>query len=344
MVSPTSSPRGQESQRFYTQPTENNKVKSIADHCFTQQKPQSSRVFQALVITALAAVAAALVICLVASPVGWIATTLSVSTLAAKVILGAALATTFIGLNVLAYALASKKNRQKVEFELSAMRRLASEWLLRGKNHDEISLEGLSGPDGAELPAGAALFLGALPNKLQFDKTLLGTNGAVYSINEPFELNNLGLSKPFTAQDWAQSGIAYSGIISEDHELLSPEQMDHAAEQIHEWISEGKKVYVHCRAGHGRSATAVAAYLMKYGQNLSLEEICVRIKKQRGKATIFNKIQALVEYDRFLKTDNRPSSSEDFNKLVGRLQDPQKSKKAPKPWVKEIMAAARCPF
>lgn len=41
-------------------------------------------------------------------------------------------------------------------------------------------------------------------------------------------------------------------------------QLDMGTCTMHDAIGEGKKVYVHCRNGHGRSPTMVAAYLIRY--------------------------------------------------------------------------------
>jgi protein-tyrosine phosphatase len=50
-------------------------------------------------------------------------------------------------------------------------------------------------------------------------------------------------------------------------------------------VNAGKKIYVHCRNGHGRSPTLVAAYLMRY-KNMSLEEANKLICKNRPEAHI----------------------------------------------------------
>jgi hypothetical protein len=49
---------------------------------------------------------------------------------------------------------------------------------------------------------------------------------------------------------------------------------------MHAALSAGKKVYVHCRNGHGRSPALVAAYLMRY-KGLSLDEAAQTIKLKR---------------------------------------------------------------
>jgi protein-tyrosine phosphatase len=353
MVTTVKAPASQaQFQPILNQDPKNERVVKITAEFFKTLKPQSSKVFQAFVITALLAAAAALVIGLAANPVGWIATTLSVSTLAAKAILGVSITTALIGLNLIAYALASKKTRQMVAFEFTAARLLLLEskivqWLFKVKTYDQIPLDipGLVLEDTNSASRGAKLFLGALPNQYGFEQGLrdLGEKGAVFSVNEAFELAPLGLSLPFTTNDWQKKGIEHSGMIAFDHELLTPEQMDFAADQIHKWVQQGNTIFVHCRGGVGRSATVIAAYLMKYafrnGERLSLEEICALIKKYRPRSTIFNKIPALLVYDAYLNIHDRPRN-ENFDALHGHVQALPR-RKAPKALVKQAVDRGR---
>ncbi|HEY5259183.1 MAG TPA: dual specificity protein phosphatase family protein, partial [Rhabdochlamydiaceae bacterium] len=108
--------------------------------------------------------------------------------------------------------------------------------------------------------------------------------------------------------------------------LLSIDEMDQTADWIHTQREAGKHVYVHCLGGVGRSATAIAAYLMKYGrdennQPLTLEVICSGIKGSRKKSTIWNKLQALRDYDNRLKLGGvqRPERSNEINALIQKL-------------------------
>lgn len=54
---------------------------------------------------------------------------------------------------------------------------------------------------------------------------------------------------------------------------------------IHEAVVNGKKVYVHCKNGHGRSPTVVAAYLIRY-KDYSLEGALKLIKEKRPEVHI----------------------------------------------------------
>lgn len=65
---------------------------------------------------------------------------------------------------------------------------------------------------------------------------------------------------------------------------------------INEAVKERRTVYVHCRNGHGRSPTLVAAYLMKY-KNMTLEEAEKLIKEKRPEIHIEeSQKEALIKF------------------------------------------------
>jgi protein-tyrosine phosphatase len=57
----------------------------------------------------------------------------------------------------------------------------------------------------------------------------------------------------------ADAGIEERRVELVDYGSLSPDQIEAAAQAVLEWLGEGERVYVHCRAGWQRSATVVAA-------------------------------------------------------------------------------------
>ncbi|HSX37877.1 MAG TPA: dual specificity protein phosphatase family protein [Chlamydiales bacterium] len=146
---------------------------------------------------------------------------------------------------------------------------------------------------------GYDIFLGALPNaRIQSAKELKKNHdiGAVLSLNEPWERKPLLISIPHTKSQWNELNISYKEIDAIDHVLLSSDQMERSADYIHAQLSQKKKVYVHCRAGAGRSATAIAAYLIKY-QNMGACQARDLIKKSRPLSTIHNKMKALEPFE-----------------------------------------------
>lgn len=57
------------------------------------------------------------------------------------------------------------------------------------------------------------------------------------------------------------------------------DQLDLGVVNLEALIASGKKVYVHCKNGHGRAPTLVAAYFIKKG--MTAEEAIEFIKKRR---------------------------------------------------------------
>lgn len=72
----------------------------------------------------------------------------------------------------------------------------------------------------------------------------------------------------------------YSWIPVADGYAPTQEQLDIGTAIMDEAVKQGKKVYVHCTNGHGRSPTMAAAYFIKY-QGKSVDEATEAIKVKR---------------------------------------------------------------
>lgn len=175
----------------------------------------------------------------------------------------------------------SNGSRKKIEFELGMAKRL-----LKGKNYDVILNKTKSG--------GGKLILGAMPNSLKAEGKKLQEKekvGAVLAIVEEWEQKPRGLSVPHTQEEWKQMGVAFKNIQAADHTILSNKQLKAAAAFIIEEMKQGKTVYVHCKAGNGRSAQAVLMALIHEG--MTKKQAAEAIKKQRKSSTIGHKLTRL---------------------------------------------------
>lgn len=120
------------------------------------------------------------------------------------------------------------------------------------------------------------LYLGIIPTKDMVNgmRNTMTKLKLVVSCLEPFELNGSGIWGLNTAKpnDWLKLGINHHTIIIEDYtgSIETPELYE-TIKKMHTYISNGLDVYVHCKAGVGRSAMAVLAYLAVYGK-ISKEE------------------------------------------------------------------------
>lgn len=81
------------------------------------------------------------------------------------------------------------------------------------------------------------------------------------------------------------------------------DQLDYATSLINEVVSKEKNIYVHCKNGHGRSPTLVAAYLIRY-KGMDVDEAIKFIKKKRPEVHIEkSQRKALEKYSKKFRSD-----------------------------------------
>lgn len=133
-----------------------------------------------------------------------------------------------------------------------------------------------------------AIVLGALPFKSQTKELAEKHNvRAVISVNEAYELNFFTNSK----EEWARSGITQFWFPTVDFRPPSLPYIWSGLGVIDAYKARRESVYVHCKAGKGRSTIVVACYLMKdYG--LTPNSAVEFIKDRRPQINI-NKRQML---------------------------------------------------
>lgn len=64
-----------------------------------------------------------------------------------------------------------------------------------------------------------------------------------------------------------------------DHRAPTREQLEFGVSVLEQLVAMGRKVYVHCRNGHGRAPTLVAAYLVKQGRHPAEAERFIQAKR-----------------------------------------------------------------
>jgi atypical dual specificity phosphatase len=108
------------------------------------------------------------------------------------------------------------------------------------------------------------IFLGALPlhnsNHLEILKN--ENIGAVLSVIEDFELNGTIYFHPINKNDWRKNNINHLHIQIEDSFGLRIEDMKTCIQFINQNINDNRKIYIHCKAGRGRSASVVLCYFL----------------------------------------------------------------------------------
>ena len=107
-----------------------------------------------------------------------------------------------------------------------------------------------------------------------------------------------------------EHAVTYQRINAEDHKLLTNEQLNAAADAIDNALQKNPNgnVYVHCRGGVGRSAQAVAGYLIKYKQ-MTAQAAANLIKTHRKESTIHKKMEALEQFKKYCENQNSNTSN-----------------------------------
>ena len=87
----------------------------------------------------------------------------------------------------------------------------------------------------------------------------------VVSLVEPFEQQSKTWGgTPVSHAEWEEAGILQTLIPTEDFDPVPAKKLKQAVNLIHTTLERGENVYVHCKAGRGRSATAVICYLLQH--------------------------------------------------------------------------------
>ena len=98
-------------------------------------------------------------------------------------------------------------------------------------------------------------------------------------------------------------GVSYFlWLPTKDKYAPSQQQLLVGAKTIDTLVKKKTKVYVHCKAGHGRSPTVVAAYLVLKGKSAKAAIAAVR-KKRPGIHPTASQIRALARFERTLRND-----------------------------------------
>lgn len=250
---------------------------------------------------------------LATNPVGWMLTAAFITILA----IGS------LGILALSAQTAlSKSEQEKLSFEGGALWRVMRN-CAGFSNYNEIVLQ-----DNVSKPPSGKLYLGALPNGLLKDLERLTHEEhitAQLSLNQQWELEPRGLSLPYSqAQRSALQIQNYKLIEARDHDHpLTIDQLTETADFIHQQLEAGNNLYVNCKAGQGRSAMAIAAYLIKY-QGMTVDEAIKLIKSHRPNVTLgkLEKINRLKGFHaRYGKHPQDPLATGNTPKLTKKAKD-----------------------
>lgn len=108
------------------------------------------------------------------------------------------------------------------------------------------------------------IHLGALPlnelNSLDYIRYHNITD--IICLVEEFELTKSLLHDPINREQYEENNIAFHHYPTPDYNAVPPNMITDICQQILQLQQQGRNVLVHCKAGKGRSAMIVAAYLV----------------------------------------------------------------------------------
>jgi protein-tyrosine phosphatase len=108
---------------------------------------------------------------------------------------------------------------------------------------------------------------------------------AVYSILEDFEAtSSTFFSTPVQQKNWSEEGISYHRLKCQDMMAMTLKEIDKAIQWLRDQTAKGV-AYVHCKAGRGRSAMIVIAYLMRY-YKMTLSQAVDIVSSRRSVMTL----------------------------------------------------------
>ena len=130
------------------------------------------------------------------------------------------------------------------------------------------------------------LWLGGAPTYgRDFDEILaMGITGVV----------DMRAEREFEAAFFAEHDIALRQYFVPDVTVPDEEILTDAVDAITSWVNEGRTVLIHCAKGRGRSATVLAAYLMKT-EGLSFEQVSEFLTEKRALVELQDRHREVLE-------------------------------------------------
>lgn len=130
---------------------------------------------------------------------------------------------------------------------------------------------------------GDDLLMGAYPQDAD-DVAALSAAGvtAVFNLVQDLEYELEG-GRQACASALEQAGIGERRVEVIDYGNLLPGHIELAATTVLDWLDEGERVYVHCRAGMQRSAV-VAAAIVALHEGVEPQEALKRVRERNPRA------------------------------------------------------------
>ncbi|AKM78366.1 MAG: hypothetical protein UY31_C0020G0009 [Candidatus Wolfebacteria bacterium GW2011_GWE1_48_7] len=138
------------------------------------------------------------------------------------------------------------------------------------------------------------------------DQIYIGTNFCCETHFDP-ELLKKGVTYDLSLEvervDAPTGGAAYLWLPVPDMHAPTPQQFSMGVSFIKTAVQSGRKIYVHCKNGHGRSPVMVAAYLVTTG--LSADDAVALIKQKRPEIHLQDvQMEGLRQFEQTYRSQN----------------------------------------
>ncbi len=145
---------------------------------------------------------------------------------------------------------------------------------------------------------GGSIHLGIIPHDSFFYDFMgfmkkEGIN-VVVCITKRFENNYGTFQAPIKLSAYLEEGIDVYQSPEEDFVTLSVKSLGRITEYMDSKLKAGKKIYTHCKAGRGRSAQVVVAYLVRY-KNMTVNEALLHVQTKRIQVSLGSARLAVLE-------------------------------------------------
>lgn len=142
----------------------------------------------------------------------------------------------------------------------------------------------------------------------QVDDTLILGCAPMSLLNHPSKLHKLGIRGVVNmcaeyggpVSDYSSLGIKQLWLPTVDHFEPTLENMKDAVQFIKDCKSKGEKVYVHCKAGHGRAASIALCWMMHENKSVSSQELNALLRAKRKVRSTLYLQQNVKSFESFL--------------------------------------------
>lgn len=162
-----------------------------------------------------------------------------------------------------------------------------------------------------------SIYLGILPFRSTIYDSLeyMKNEGitVVMSITEVYENNSGTFQAAIKPSEYKEENIDHFQMPAIDFKTLPISDLESTIEYMENKLQNGHRVYVHCKAGRGRSAEVTLAYLIRY-HNMTVNQALLFVQSKRTQVSLGQARMATLEKiaDKYQKKDFSISAEFEF--------------------------------